>query len=119
MKLLIPHLAVGHILRKKSALERVHGLILMSRALLLTASLYHKLIFASSHLKLSEDTGYCLPPQHNGELVDVIVTCHALTNLKGLALAVVDYIFPQPEVFQLFRGSKKKTKKKEFVIGPH
>jgi hypothetical protein len=88
--LFIPHLAVGRILRENPALGRAHGLVLTSRALLLPASLYHELIFASSHLEHSEGAGYCLFPQHNGKLVGVIVPFHALTNLKGLALTVFD-----------------------------
>ncbi len=114
--LLIPHLAVGHILRENPALERVHGLVLTSRALLLTASLYHELIFASSHLELSEGGGYCLFSQHNGELVCVIVRFHTLTNLKGLALAVLHQIFSQPQIFQVWSKTRSTKDGFDFVF---
>ena len=112
--LFIPHLAVGSILRENTALRRVHGLVLTSRALLLTASLYHELIFANSHLELSVNAGYCLFPQHNGELVGVVVRFHALTNLKGLALTVLHQIFPQLEVLQVW--SKTRSTKDGFDV---
>jgi hypothetical protein len=99
--LFIPHLAAGYILRENPALGRVHGLVLTSRAFLLAAALYHEPIFARSHLELSEGAGYRLFTQRNGELEGVIVPFHALPNLKGLALAVFDEIFPQPEVIQV------------------
>jgi hypothetical protein len=40
-------------------------------------------------------------PQRNGELGGVKVPFHALTNLKGLALAVLPQIFPQLEILQV------------------
>jgi hypothetical protein len=58
--LFIPHLAVRLVLLENAVLERVHGLVMTSRALILNASLYHELIFASSHLELSEGAGYFL-----------------------------------------------------------
>jgi hypothetical protein len=60
--LFIPHLAVSHILR-----ERVHDLVLTSRASLSTAWLYHELIFASSHSKISEGVGYCISQREEAE----------------------------------------------------